>query len=226
MTAPGPSVRVDPADHDLAGLLPPIVLAAAAHLDLARWLTEVVLVLDDLAADERPWLALASTAGGRALTLYLHPDAVVKDRAESNARAAPHDAWTLRPIPRTEPAWDPAAFAPVKAQRLLHHQLLWARDLCDGSLDPTAVPASLAEAFQEAWSVGVDGRLRRAGTPGIGEGERRSRFLRVFAPAGVITPAHWQIFHELWTAAKPTTAEVLRHTRLLPPLRRNPRDDA
>jgi hypothetical protein len=220
MTTPAVAVAVQPAGHVLATVLAPHAAAAAEHLGLGRWLARILLILDDIVADERPWLTLATTAAGRSLALYLHPEAVLKDRADSTSRPAPHDAWTLRPAPRTEAACDPADFSAVKAQRLLHHQFLWARDLCDGSLDPAAVPPSLAEAFQEAWAVGVDGRLRRADLPALGEGERRFRFLRVFASAGVITPEHWRIYHELWSGEAPTSAEVLRCVRLLPPLRR------
>jgi len=223
MTTPDIAVVVQPVGHALASFLMPQAAAAAGHLELGRWLARVLLVLDDLAADERPWLNMATTGDGRALTLYLHPDAVLDDRPDSTSRFAPQEAWTLRPAPRAERVWDPVEFSAVKAQRMLHHQFLWARDLCDGSLDPSAVPASLAEAFQEAWAVGVDGRLRRAGAPAIGEGERRFRFLRLFATAGVITPVHWRIFHELWTIEAPTSAEVLRHVRRLPPLRWNQR---
>jgi hypothetical protein len=225
MTTPDVAVVVQPAGHTLSTVLLPQAATAAGHLELGRWLARIVLILDDLSADERPWLTVATTDAGRALTLYLHPDAVLRDRPDSTSRPAPQDAWTLRPTPRVERVCDPAEFSPVKAQRLLHHHFLWARDLCDGSLDPCAVPSSLAEAFQEAWAVGVDGRLRRAGAPAIGEGERRFRFLRLFATAGVITPVHWRIFHELWTTEAPTSAEVLRHVRLLPPLRWNRRGD-
>ncbi len=226
MTASAVGVVVRPADHVLAAVLRPHADAAARHLELAAWFRAAALILDDLAADERPWLAMPRVPGGRALELYLHPDAVLKDRPGSTSLPAPAQAWTLHPLQRREPATDPADFSPTKAQRLLHHEFLWARDLCDGTLDPAAVPASLAEAFQEAWAATVDSRLRRAGLPGLGEGERRIRFLRLFATGGVVTPAHWQVFHDLWSGEAATAADALRLVRRLPALRRASRDDA
>jgi len=224
MTAAPAEVVVRPADHVLAAVLRPHAEAAAAHLGLGAWFLSVALVLDDLAADERPWLTVSRVPNGRALALYLHPDALLKDRPGSSARPAPEDAWTLRAVRQQEPAIDTGDFAPTKAQRLLHHEFLWARDLADGTLDPAAVPASLAEAFQEAWAAVVDGRLRRAGLPGLGEGERRIRFLRLFATGGVVTPAHWQVFHALWSGETAAATEILRLVKRLPPLRRASRN--
>ena len=224
MTAPPAEVSVRPAGHVLAPALQPHAVIAAGHLDLGAWFRSLAIILDDLAADERPWLAMTRVPGGRALELYLHPDAVLQDRPGSTALPPPEQPWTLRRVRQREPALDPGEFAPAKAQRLLHHEFLWARDLSDGTLDPAAVPASLAEAFQEAWAAAVDGRLRRAGLPGLGEGERRIRFLRLFATGGVITPAHWQVFHALWSGEVVTAAEALRLVRRLPPLRQASRD--
>lgn len=225
MTAAPIVVAVKPDGHALAPLLSPYAATAAEHLDLGAWYRQVALVLDDLAADERPWLAITRLTAGRGLTLYLHPDAVLTDRPGSTSLPAPDHAWTLGPAPRDERAAEPADFSPVKAQRLLHHEFLWARDLADGTLAAAAVPSSLAEAFQEAWAAVVDGRLRRAGLPGQGEGERRIRFLRLFATGGVITPAHWQVFHALWSGEATTSAQALKLVKRLPPLRRASRDD-
>jgi hypothetical protein len=224
MTAGPAVVSVQPAEHALATALLPHAVTAADHLGLGTWFRCVTLILDDLAADERPWHAVNQAAAGRELALYLHPDAVLKDRPGSTSLPAPEQAWTLQAMLRREPEIEPGDFAPAKAQRLLHHEFLWARDLSDGTLDPAAVPPSLAEAFQEAWAATVDGRLRRAGLAGLGEGERRIRFLRLFATSGVVTPAHWQVFHSLWGGEAATTAAVLRLVKRLPPLRRASRD--
>ncbi len=216
----GAVIAMVPADDALAPMLIPLADHAAEHLDLARWLAAITLVADDLEDDERPWFDLAREGERRALTVYLHPDAVLKDHPRGIGPRAQRPAWELSAPP---PAPAPPAvdsFSPVKAQRVLHHLFLLVRDLCDGSLTPADVPSSLAEAFQEAWAVTVDGRLRRAGWPGLSEGERRIRFLRLFATGGVVTPAHWQVFHELWTGEAAVQAEVLRRVRRLPPLPR------
>jgi len=212
-------VAFQPADHALGPILVDLAEAAATRLGLAHWLEAILLCADDLAADERAWLELRRGEAGRRLTVYLHPDAVLKDRTEVPGQAATRE-WELRPVARQPLPWRSADFAVQKAQRLLYRQFLLARDVCDGTLEPREIPVSLAEAFQEAWSVGLDGRLRREGLPGLSEGESRNRFLRLFATSGVVTPAHWQVFHALWEGTIATQGEVLRSVRRLPPLRR------
>ena len=81
----------------------------------------------------------------------------------------------------------------------------------------------LVEAFQEAWLVTVDGRMQREALPHLSAAERRMRFLRLFSPAGVLTPNHWAIFNGLWEGRIAEEAEVLAKVRLLPPLSRRRR---
>ena len=93
-------------------------------------------------------------------------------------------------------------------------------DLLSGRLTADEVPPSLVEAFQEAWLITIDGRLQRRGLPHLSAGERRSSFLRLFSPAGVLTPNHWSIFNKLWDGSVTAQADVLAKVRLLPPLSR------
>jgi hypothetical protein len=106
------------------------------------------------------------------------------------------------------------------------HQFLFARDLCDGSLVPELVPRDLAEAFQEAWSITVDGRLRRWRMPAASQAERRVGFSRLFSRHGVLLPDHWRIFHQLWDREDLTQQRVVELVRALPRARRDPRRGA
>jgi len=210
-----------PADHPLAPLLTPLATAAAERLELAGILGGLTLCLDDIAADERIWVTApprAAATGQRRLTLYFHPDHFLLDRAPLGAPGPGLRPWELAPPPSAAAAGE-EAFSARKAERILYHQLLLVRDLCDGTVDPARVPAPLAEAFQEAWAVTLDGRLRRAMLPGYSQAERRRRFFRVFSAGGVLLPQHWQIFHALWEWEALDQAALLQLLERLPSLR-------
>jgi hypothetical protein len=218
-----------PEEHPLCAALAAAAAGAALELQLARYLCELTLCLDDLDADERIWLTFgtaergeggeASVGARRTLTLYLHPDHVLKDRPL--AVLAPHAAiWEMRRQPQgrgAEPAWEVSR---PKIERFLYHQFLFIRDLCQGRLDPRRIPRDLAAAFQEAWAVTIDGRLRQARLPGYSAAERRRRFSRFFAASGVILPDHWRIFHDLWEDAEIDQEQLLRALERLPRSRR------
>jgi hypothetical protein len=217
----------EPVDHPLREPLLPLVTAAAERLELERHLGRLALCLDDIREDERVWVALAPAppdrpfaADGRPrpdVTLYFHPDHFLKDHAPS-AGSVPAAEWELTPAPpRPREA---GAFSARKAERTLYHQFLMARDLCDGTVQPATVPAPLVEAFQEAWAVTLDGRLRRAILPGYSQAERRRRFFRVFSAGGVLLPQHWQVFHTLWDWERLDQEELLALLERLPPLPR------
>lgn len=228
-------MRIDwlPAEHPLAPTLHDLAEDAARRLELARHLEGLTLCLDDLAEDERVWIsfaapprdrnALPAAAGHgqaaprphRCATIYCHPGDFCKDRALTASPLAAAMPWQLGAAPPQlmETAADVSA---RKAERFFYHQFLLLRDLCDGTVTPGAVPPELAEAFQEAWSVTLDGRLRRALLPGYSQAERRRRFFRVFSAGGILLPQHWQIFHMLWEW------ERLEQDRLQEILRRLP----
>jgi hypothetical protein len=95
---------------------------------------------------------------------------------------------------------------------------LTARDLTRGEVVGRNLPATLAEAFSEAWAVGVDGRLVRRGLPGFPLAERRASFARVFSPGGILLPDHWQVFQSLWDGAISNQKDVVGVLKWLPRL--------
>jgi len=222
-------MRVDwlPGDHPLAPVLRPLAETAAARLDLGRHLASLTLWLDDLAADERIWVAVVPggpvVAGALpAMALWFHPDHFLRDHAAGAAEGRGLLPWELRDAPPAE-SCDPADFSARKAERILYHQFLMLRDLRDGTVAPAAVPPAGAEAFQEAWAVTLDGRLKRAMLPGYSLAERRRRFFRVFSAGGILLPQHWQIFHALWEWEAPEQGRLLELLARLPALPGAPR---
>ena len=213
-------LRLIPDDWPLADQLLPLAAAAARRLDLEDRLRSLTLVIDALAADDRSWLTLGGGPQQRRLTLYLHPDQVLRDRPGHGAARRDDVDWSQGPAPAADAAPSPDDFSAPNAQRFLYQQLQLVDDLMAPRLDPAQVPAALLEAFQEAWLTTIDGRLQREGLPHLSEGERRMRFLRLFSPAGVLTPRHWAIFNALWTGEAADQDAVLARVRALPPLRR------
>jgi hypothetical protein len=199
-----------PPDHPLAQQLLPLATAAAAKLELGRYLSSLSLCLDDISADERVWLSFGPPVAGvggkaedltdrRSLTIYLHPDHLLKDRVLGGGLVPEAAVWQMggSQAAARQAAAEQEISRP-KIERFLYHQFMLVRDLCDGSLVCDQIPAEWADAFQEAWAVTIDGRLRRQYLPGYSAAERRRRFSRFFAASGVILPDHWRIFHRLW----------------------------
>ena len=224
-------LRLIPADWPLTDLLRPVARSVAERLGLADRLKQLSLVPDAMTADDRGWLCLERHSEGHSeghserhsLTLWFHPDQVLQDRpGHGAARPATLD-WTLAPAPRCEEPLAAEDFSVPNTQRFLYQQLLLVQDILDERLHTEAIPPSLVEAFQEAWLVTVDGRLQREGLPHLSAGERRMRFLRLFSPAGVLTPNHWSIFNRLWEGTLAAEGAVLDKVRLLPPLYRRRR---
>jgi len=212
--------RLIPPEWPLAPQLLPLAAAAGERLGLSGRLADLVLVPDALAADDHAWLRLTGSGDARRLTLWFHPDQVLCDRLGRGAARPPALDWELGPPLSGLELPFPLDFSPPNAHRFLYQQLLLVRDILDGLLVPGTLPPSLAEAFQEAWLTTIDGRLERAGLPHLSAPERRLRFLHRFAPAGVLTPSHWGIFHDLWDGKLTDQAAVLAKVRLLPPLGR------
>lgn len=187
-----------PADWPDWDLVRPVAAAAAARLELARRFSALTLVLDDLAVDAHPWLEFP---GGGEAVIYAHPDQFRAVPAVTVSTLPATLPWEM-PAPRA--ADDPARrFSASGAARFLHHHLLALADLADGVVRPAAIPAALAAAYQEVWSVSLDGRLRAAALPGYPAADRRRRFFRAFAVDGLLLPKHWDVFHAAWEEPAP-----------------------
>ena len=213
-----------PESDPLCAQISPLMAAAAQRLAVDVLLDRLTFALDDIDADHRVWLSLrpARTAAGIwRVVVYLHPDHLLKDRPPPGGLLPPRQIWDAGSEGGPEAVARTRDFQRPKAERFIHHQLLFIRDLLDGTVDPVTLPPELAEAFQEVWSVVVDGRLRQDGLPGYSQAERRRSFLRLFARAGVLLPVHWRIFHRLWDGEVPDQESALRLTQRLPRLRQD-----
>ncbi|MFH1844498.1 MAG: hypothetical protein ABIF77_14965 [bacterium] len=219
-----------PEDSPLSDLLLPLATAAAERLGLARYLTELLLCLDDLDADERAWFSFgpgqragdgsAAEPGLRRLTIYLHPSQMLKDRPATPLLMPQAAIWEMEAMTPTAAPVPVGDFSRPKLERFLFHQFLSVRDLCDGTIDPAIIPARQADAFQEIWSITIDGRLRQERLPGFSAAERKRRFSRVFAACSVLLPEHWQIFHDLWETTAVQQEELFRFLSRLPAVHR------
>jgi len=192
---------------------------------MAQHLTRLVFSLDDLTADDRVWLSfgrvrILDKESARSLTIYLHPDQLIHDKPPETSFLIGIPLWQTRPLSVADSDLQRDDLFRPKVERFLYHQLLSVRDLCEGRIDPSDIPADLAEAFQEVWAITVDGRLRRSLMPGYSAAERRQRFSRVFARGGVLMPVHWDLFHRLWQETEPQQADLQRLARQLPRLHR------
>lgn len=210
------SVVILPEDWPHGERLRPLVGSVAALHDLDGAFPEITLTVDDMAADERSWLSLRDGAG---LVLYCHENLFLRDSTASLAMRPPSLPWELGER-RDEAPEPPAAFSVRKTERYLHHQFLAVKDLLSGVVRPAEVPSELAEAYQEAWAVTIDGRLRRGALPGHPVAERRRRFFRTFSATGMLLPQHWDIFHELWDCNRPDHDWLVSRAAALPGLTR------
>jgi hypothetical protein len=204
----------------LGDLLHERVEAAAHALDLERYLSEVRLLLDDLPGDGEAWYGIENRPEDPRprLLLYCHRDSLTRGNPGQGVGYPTREVWEQAPAPREEfpTSWDPEDLDGATA--FVTHHLLTAGDILRGEVRGSDLPHGLAEAFTASWAVVVDGRLDRAGLPGIGLRERRSRFSRLFAAAGILMPNHWQIFQALWDGALDTQKDVLAVVRQLPRL--------
>jgi len=207
---------------ELGVLVLPHLEEAARSLELAADFLSLAVIVDDLPGvtePPAPWLHLVETRRGDrqgwsgvlfcAETHFLRLDLV-------GASLLPTpEIWDAVALPG-EAGPEAATFRELPARRLLHHELLVARDLVRRNLAPAAIPRGVVESFAAAWAVTVDGRLHRLGLPGYTMAERRSTFSRHFSSAGVLLPGHWEIFQSLWDGAVTGWRDVLAVLRHLP----------
>ncbi len=213
----GPQVACVGLDASLADLVADGVHSALSGLDMAADLDRLVVCADDLAGAGEAWVQPARGTRGRALTLYCHPEVFLAARPAA-AAGLPSAVWEQAGPAAAEAQVAAGDFSRSRAEVFLYHELLVIRDLLRRELDPSRVPATLAEAFAAAWSIGVDGRLARAGLPGYPLAERRRRFSRLFSQAGILMPEHWTIFQEIWDGVAAQQRDVARLARRLPRL--------
>jgi hypothetical protein len=221
MNAPSFPVSCLGLPDGLGGELVPYVESAAAALGLGEDLSEVRICGDDLPGDEGVWYRLepgAPAAGLPALVLYCHGGCFKVGARPGDHPVPPRAVWEQFPAPKGDAAVPEQGISAERTAMFLHHHLLTAQDLVRGEIIGRNLPPTLAEAFAEAWAVRIDGRLARLGLPGYPPAECRSRFARIFSPAGILLPDHWQVFQSLWDGALENQKDVLRVVRRLPGL--------
>lgn len=220
--APAPTVRQgEDMPPDLWQLVDPILAAALTALVLDSEFSAVRISADDLPGDDECWYGLLPGPVGDTrpvLVLSCHLDAFCRHRPLQTTVRPPQAVWEQAAAPRHETLPTAAEYSADRAAIFLHHHLQTVADLRRGGLKGVEVPPHLSEAFAAAWSVVVDGRLGRLHLPGYPIPERRGRFSRLFSPAGILLPEHWQIFQSLWDGALDGPSAVLAVVRLLPRL--------
>jgi hypothetical protein len=207
--------------EDLAKELVPLAAAAGRALELDRDLAGIQICGDGLPGDDGVWFRFqpASDRSERpVLVLYCHQACFGHAAQRMGAVLPPPAVWEQSPSPPDTAMDAETIFSPTRARMFLHHYLLTARDLARGVVNGRHIPLGLAEAFAEAWAVAVDGRLARLGLAGFPLAERRAKFARVFSPAGILLPDHWQVFQSLWDGALTSQKDVLGTLKRLPGL--------
>ncbi|MBU8870544.1 MAG: hypothetical protein KOO60_06740 [Gemmatimonadales bacterium] len=196
---------------------------AAKALDLAADFHHIEICADDFSGQDGAWFSFHSQVEGNnsrvGAILYCSSDVFCKSRFASPGLMPGVEIWEQLPVQALEPGLIPGEFSGQEADSFLYHNLILAQDLVLESLNMTAIPNSMAQAFAMAWSVTIDGRLSRLGLPGYSLLHRRGRFSRLFSSVGVLLPGHWDIFQSLWDGALTASAEVLSASRQLPRLR-------
>lgn len=221
MTGPPLQVSVTSLAENLAAALTPLIVSAGQSLDLDRDVSGIRISADDLPGGGGVWYHLQPGPrpdGLPVLVLYCGGECFGPRKRASDSVVPPREIWEQFPVPGPGGEGVPAEFSAERSDIFLHHQLLTARDLARGEVVGRNIPAGLAEAFAEAWAVGVDGRLARMGLPGYPLAERRAGFARVFSPAGILLPDHWQVFQSLWDGAISDQKDVLGVLKWLPGL--------
>ena len=206
---------------DLAASLVPVAEAAGKALDLVRDVSGIRICGDDIPGQDSAWYRLQPGPGPDDLpVLVLFCQGACFGRGEwatESVKPLP-PVWVLSRVPAGESPEAGMEFSAERSSIFLHHHLLTALDLVRGDVVGWDLPAGVTEAFSEAWAVYVDGRLARRGLPGYPLAERRSRFARVFSPAGILLPDHWQVFQSLWDGALANQKDVLEVVKRLPGL--------
>jgi len=206
---------------DLIVGLAPLAEAAAKALDMVRDISGILICGDDMSGDGEPWYRLQPGSGEDelpVLVLFCHGGSFGRQDQVGDSLNPPPAVWELSPAPELDPEEEEMEFSAERSAIFLHHHLLTARDLVRGDVVGRNLPAGLTEAFTESWAVCVDGRLARKGLPGFPLAERRGRFAKVFSPAGILLPDHWQVFESLWDGALSGQQEVLDVVKRLPGL--------
>ncbi len=200
----------------------PCFESAARSLNLAADFISFEIVADDSPDAEEPWLHLEisgvpDTNQNRG-TLFCSENAFYSFQSATSTVFPQTEVWDQARAPQEQVPFDPSLFSLKQTEKFLHHELLMALDLVQKKIIPKEIESHLVESFSAAWAVVVDGRLSRRHLPGFSLAERRARFSRLFACAGVLLPGHWNIFQSLWDGAVDSTEEVLASIRHLPRL--------
>jgi len=205
----------------LAAELIPLVESAGMALDLLCHVSGIRICGDDLPGENGFWWRLEP--GFRrgelpVLVLFCHEGCFGCRGLWTATVNPPREIWEQAPAQLEDCGGDETEFSAEGSAVFLHHHLLTARDIIRGDLVGRNLPGAQVEAFSEVWAVSVDGRLARQGLPGYSLAERRGKFVRVFSPAGILLPDHWQIFQSIWDGALSSQKDIQEIVKRLPGL--------
>ena len=220
MTSAPPPVVLVGLDPGLLDDLTALARDAGRDLDLGRDFSALRIIADDLPDAAGAWFRLVpvpETGSLPGLILFCPAESFGPRGKYSDSVMPPRPVWEQNSAPGYVSS-APMEFSRERAGIFLYHHLLTARDLVRGEVGGRNLPGPLTEAFTEAWAVVVDGRLSRRGLPGFPLDERRGSFARIFSPAGILLPDHWQVFQSLWDGALDNQKDVLGVVKRLPGL--------
>lgn len=218
--SPEGNIRVIGLSDPLARKVAAVAETALAAVGGVLASTGLTVCVDDQGVISSPWLGCGDpdATGDQCLILYCSSEAFFTANPRGLPVGMAREIWEQHPAPRDYVPPSPQDFSSASSASFLHHHFLFAEDILTRTIDPAIVPPKLLEGFQEAWAVTVDGRLDSRGLPCFARSERRGRFSKTFAAAGVLLPSHWGIFGSLWEGGLRTQDEVLGAVRLLPGL--------
>jgi len=209
-------------DEQLCVHVRPCLESAARSLNLAADFDSFEIIADDFHESEEAWLRMVSSGDGADKCmkgmLFCSENAFCTVRRATSTVFPRTQVWDQSPAPDQQVPFDSSRFSQKQADKFIHHELMLAQDLVRGDVVPADIGSDRVEAFSATWAVVIDGRLSRRALPGFSLTERRARFSRLFACAGVLLPGHWNIFQSLWDGGVNNSSEVLASIRLLPRL--------
>lgn len=204
-------IEVFPSELPGSASYPEHARRAAHNVGLGPDVARLVLALDAPEFEGSGYWQIEDAGESRVLaTLYGSPtDVLALDSRVRVFEISRLDAATIARTPGV-------SFDPLRLDRWLHRNLLQLDDILRERVSAARVRRDDAVGMQACWDVWTDGRLRAWQRPGLSQAERRRAFYRVFSHRGLLTPRHWEVFHELWEGHLPGHDGLLQAVERLP----------